>query len=197
MTIPITDFYSQLDAVVADSATRRPACKSGCSYCCYIRVVVQAHEIFHIVQFMQTKFPPERIRQALDRARENRKRIDPLSVQQHIATNIPCPLLENGQCSVYPARPAKCRAYHSLDVKVCEAAHIDTTYSAPHPYDVPVALAAANYQNSFTQAVAQHGLDAGYYELNGALISAFTSADSAKRWRNGKRSFPAKYSTDE
>lgn len=197
MTVRVAEFYGQLDAVIAASATRRPDCKSGCSYCCYIRVVVQAHEVFHLVQFMQAKLSPERIRQVLDQARENRKRIDPLTIQEHIATNIPCPLLGDGKCSAYPARPAKCRAYHSLDAGVCEAAHIDTTYSAPHPYDVPVTLEAASYQNAFSQAVAQHRLDAGYYELNGALLSAFTSSDAAKRWRQGKRAFPTKYATNE
>lgn len=193
----VMGFYRQLDAALAATATRAHDCKAGCSYCCHIRVVAQPHEIYYLATFMQEHFAPERIRLVLDQARANRKRIAPLTVAEHIATNIPCPLLEDGKCSAYPARPAKCRSYHSLNVKVCEAAHIDTTYSAPHPYDVPVKLQANEFQQAMTQAVGQQGFDADYYEFNGALIEAFSSADSRKRWANGKRALPSKYMTTE
>lgn len=197
MGVSVIGFYRQLDAALGAAATRAPACKAGCSYCCHIRVVAQPHEIFHLATFMQEHFAPEQIRRALDQARDNRKRIDPLTVAEHIATNIPCPLLEDGRCSAYQARPAKCRSYHSLNVKVCEAAHFDTTYSAPHPYDVPVALQGNSLQQTITQVVGQQGLDVSYYEFNGALIEAFSNADSRKRWQNGKRAFSVKYATTE
>lgn len=195
--IPVVQFYDQLDGAIAETATQKPACKAGCSYCCHIRVVVQPHEVFSIVEYMRAKFAPQQIKRVLDQARANKVRIEPLTVQQHIATNIPCPLLHAGDCSIYSVRPAKCRAYHSLDVKACEVAHIDTTATVAHPYDIPVLVTTGRYIDGFSRSVAQHGMDAGYYELNGVLLSAFESAEAAKRWRNGKRAFPLKYATTE
>lgn len=193
----VVEVYRRLDETIDASSSGSKDCKAGCSYCCHIRVVAQPHEVFHIVDYMQAHFRPERIRHVLDRARTNRKRIDSLTYEQHVATNIECPLLNDGQCSVYPARPAKCRAYHSQDVRVCVTAHHDTSYSEPHPYDQPVIINATLYQQALTQDIAQQGFDTGHYEFNGALIDAFTKADSRKRWKNGKHAFAAKFLTAE
>lgn len=195
--LSVMGFYRQLDAALAATATRAHDCKAGCSYCCHIQVVAQPHEVFHLATFMHEHFAPERIRFVRDRARANRNRIDTLTVAEHRATNIPCPLLEDGKCSAYPARPATCRSFHSLNVKVCEAAYFDTNYSAPHPYDVPVLRQSVEFQRAITQAVAQQGFDVDRYEFNGALIEALSNADSRKRWQNGKRAFSSKYMMTE
>ena len=81
--LSVVEVYRRLDETIAASSSCSTDCKAGCSYACHIRVVAQPHETFHTVDYMQTKFRPERIRHVLGRARKNRKRIDPLTYERH------------------------------------------------------------------------------------------------------------------
>lgn len=176
-----------------EKAAGNIACKKDCHYCCHYRVVVQPHEVFAIVDHLRDD--PAHLKRALGQAKENRKLIDQLTFQEHVATNIPCPFLEDGVCSVYAVRPAKCRAYHSRDVGVCERAHTDTTITDLHPVDPDLVLATQTLERVTTTAFRMAGFQMPYYELNGALLDVFGGGDPGKRWRDGKKPFGSRHET--
>jgi Fe-S-cluster containining protein len=132
--------------------------------------------------------------QVIKRAEENVSLIKDMSVEQHIATNIACPLLDSnsGRCVAYEARPSRCRAYNSLDVEVCKKAHIDTSYAEPHPYEMNIAMNSVAYHELVNENLESVGADSNLYEFNGALVEAFKNPSSRDRWLKGKRAFSQK-----
>ncbi len=86
-------------------APPRVNCRAGCSWCCH--EPLQVHILDAIGVAAQLSTPLD---YALDtRERQALKRIFKA-----------CPLLVEGQCSVYEHRPVICRAYHSTDVATCQ-----------------------------------------------------------------------------
>jgi hypothetical protein len=43
-----------------------------------------------------------------------------LSLAQRLSPDLPCPFLEQGECSIYEVRPLACRGKNSLDASACE-----------------------------------------------------------------------------
>ncbi|MBN9418379.1 MAG: YkgJ family cysteine cluster protein [Candidatus Eremiobacteraeota bacterium] len=80
-------------------------CRSGCSWCCH--VPVRAHILDAIGAAAPVLSTP------LDYSLPSRRREDLVGIFQ------PCPLLVDGQCSIYPQRPVVCRAYQSRDESIC------------------------------------------------------------------------------
>jgi Fe-S-cluster containining protein len=166
------------------------ACTRGCSYCCHLRVEIRPHEAFVLADHVLTKFGPERRERVLARIHDNLERITALSREQHVRAGIPCALLEQDACSVYEARPATCRKYHSVSAAVCRAAFADT--SAPLVGDIEhaqVRLAGNAVALGYAKGVEEAGYDAALYELHYALHRALTDPKTRRRYRQGKRAF--------
>lgn len=48
--------YRSIDAAIADAVTQQKlpiACKSGCDYCCYYRILATPLEIFTVVEYVK------------------------------------------------------------------------------------------------------------------------------------------------
>ena len=94
------------------------ACRPGCAYCCHVpRVLVTVPELAALAEAVR-QLPPaavEALRQRLDARADS----DPPDAFVPAALP-PCPLLVEGRCLVYDARPLVCRAEHSYDVAQCE-----------------------------------------------------------------------------
>jgi hypothetical protein len=102
-------------------------CRKNCFWCCYLRVDAKAHEVLAIARHVQTKFTAEQRDALIQRLRQHSERVRTLSYVQHMATNIACPLLVDGSCSVYSVRPFGCRRHHSQRVQACEESFNDPT----------------------------------------------------------------------
>ncbi len=81
-------------------------CRTGCAFCCHVAVRV------HILDAIGAAAPI--LSKPFHYRLESRRRQDLERVFQ------PCPLLVEGQCSVYAQRPVVCRGYHSREVAVCQ-----------------------------------------------------------------------------
>ena len=166
------------------------ACQRGCSYCCHLRVEIRPHDAFVLAHHIQTKFSAEQRMGALVRIAQTLKRIESLTPEQHIRAGIACALLQEGVCSVYEARPATCRKYHSVSVDTCRNAFNDT--SAPltgEIEDEQVRMAGNAVALGYAKGLDDAGYDAELYELHYALHSALTNSSAGKRYRKGKRAF--------
>ena len=95
-------------------------CHAGCSWCCSIKVEVKAHEMLLVADHLKTH--PNR-KEIIEAAKENSKIIRKLTPHEHEQTNIKCPCLIDGKCSVYEVRPFNCRAFHSTDKSDCISAY--------------------------------------------------------------------------
>lgn len=169
------------------------ACKSGCFYCCHLKVDVLPQDIFPIVDYMRKNFSPEKQEAVIQKARENWKKIEPMTLKEHFAANLPCPLLENGTCSVYSVRPAACRIDHSRSVESCKKSYENPHLpeeELPNDYIPQIRMAQSLAWDGIKAALQAHGYDSNAYDLNGALVEAYTNPKSEKRWGDKKTAFP-------
>lgn len=179
----VTDNFIAANSVHLD-------CCAGCSLCCYLRVDAKAHEILAIAYFVQTRLSDSDRSQLLDRLKVHTDHVAKLSYRQHLAKNVACPLLVDGRCSVYPARPFGCRRHQSRQVKSCQ-------YSFDHPEDLttpaardPNLYSAAKQAENSLQSVFTHlSYDSVGYELCTALLEALSGPIPWRRWKSGKKTF--------
>ena len=189
-TIRMYGRLSDLQDAVSARNNVHFACRRGCSYCCHLRVEIRPHDAFVLAHHVQTKFSAEQRMGAIVRIEQTLKRLESLTPEQHIRAGIPCALLQEGVCSVYEARPATCRKYHSVSVDTCRNAFNDT--SAPLTGDIEdeqVRMAGNAVALGYAKGLDDAGYDAELYELHHALHCALTNPKAAKRYRKGKRAF--------
>lgn len=172
------------------SARAAVACCAGCDTCCHDDVAVQAHEVFVVAEFVQKKFPPEELERLIARSAEHRagyaaRQGEPLP----LTAKRPCPLLREGDCSVYPARPEICRAYLSRSFDDCV-----TNFTAGYvKIDVGVrGLSGRMFalMLGMDQAIEAAGYDARAYDFGSALHEALTNSLCVVRWAQKSPAFP-------
>jgi len=173
------------DALAETGATI--ACKAGCSYCCYLKVDVHASEAILISEFVKSKLPEETKKLIIKRAEENWKLIEPMNEVQHMTTNLPCPFLVDGICSIYSVRPGACRNFHSADVQICK-----DFFNNPKNLNDNRIIAQETYQRSSLviqggiQAFKKCEYDIHAYDINAAFLEAINNKHIANRWSDKK-----------
>lgn len=187
--------YSEIDTVFTQAVAasgKSIACKRGCFYCCYLKVDVKAQEAFVIADYVRAAFSAERIEEVKMHARSNWVKIKSMDSAQHSAANLPCPLLKDGACSVYPVRPMTCRQFHAHDVRTCEESYRNPEdLSSPDSQIPQVKMTLAGALVGVSAAFAHAGYDAAAYDLNPAILAALENPKSERRWTKGKRAFEA------
>ncbi|MCK5445278.1 MAG: YkgJ family cysteine cluster protein, partial [Rhodospirillaceae bacterium] len=119
----IGTFEGLLERAHTEQPPERPfACKAGCTSCCYQpEITITAIEVFRLAKFIGAQFSDDQIADLIKTLPETLKLplvpLDPTSWSQTV-----CPLLRDGVCSVYDARPLVCRGGNSYDDFDCEMA---------------------------------------------------------------------------
>ena len=192
----VIKFHKRLDEVIEASLTGhavKVACTRGCSFCCSLQVQVHPHETFTLAAWLRRHFAPDRLAQVMQRLRDNAEKTRAMGDEQRKRSNLACALLgDDGACTAYEARPAQCRRFHSTRLEVCKASFAnpadDSVESPAHPavtHNADVIITQAQH------AVRDAGLDATPMDMNLALLEALDNPKALRRWRNGKKPFPA------
>jgi Fe-S-cluster containining protein len=186
----------ELDELFAQGMIRMRAsiaCCAGCCYCCYLKVDVTPAEAFLLADRVKREPEEEERNAVLTRAEENRAKISPMSVNQHLGANLPCPFLKKGQCSVYSVRPAVCRIFHAQTVQTCkESFERPEEMELPDSQVLPIRLVLGAARLALEQGYEALGYDARSYDLNSALLEALRDTNCARRWQDKKPAFPRK-----
>lgn len=111
-----------MDKVLAEASAKngKPVtCKGkGCFACCYEPVYCSSAEVNHLIEVMtvdQKAAVTERLKVSLKAVEARGLFNEPMpSVMRWLAMRLPCPLLENGSCSVYESRPVSCRSHMAV-----------------------------------------------------------------------------------
>ena len=88
------------------------ACRSGCAHCCHFPVGVRLPEALRLAAAIEGE--PDLRERLLDEATATCE-----AAWDDLAGR-PCPLLRDGACRRYDARPTPCRALLSFDAAACE-----------------------------------------------------------------------------
>jgi Fe-S-cluster containining protein len=121
----ISEMYDAIDALIesltefAKSNNQRIDCKKGCEWCCHQPVFALDYEMEYLNDFIKHNFDKESKTQIKNRAEQKNKKLSRLTDVDLLNSKFPCPLLKNGACMAYKARPMACRIYLSSDVNSC------------------------------------------------------------------------------
>jgi Fe-S-cluster containining protein len=117
-------------AAAAAAAGHHIACSAGCSSCCVAAVLVTEAEAVTVAQWLsepenaatraafRSRYPAWRAAlgssiNAIHEARTDAERRD--AAIELKRKNVMCAFNRDGLCSIYPARPARCRTAHALE----------------------------------------------------------------------------------
>lgn len=166
------------------------ACRAGCDFCCHLRIMATPAEVFALFDYQFRHLSPLALQRFEQRVIETDRRLRRLKGHRVLTTKLPCPALEHGRCSVYPARPLGCRAHHSLSRTTCQAAfNKPDDLTLEPPQHAALAEAYARGLTGFQDACEEAELDSRHYELASALAEAFADPDCRRRFADGETAF--------
>jgi len=181
------------------------ACRAGCSFCCWLRVDVRAHEVLLIRRFLESEAMAGGRDGLGCKIRLAGARVAGLTEAERQAARQPCALLDHaGCCSVYAVRPAACRRYLSVSVEACEAIWNEEA-PAEEPEHPVIAESGRHAAGGVHNAFLAAGYDGYSYDLMAALAEALDDPECEARWRLKQPAFserarsavPAGFSQEE
>jgi Fe-S-cluster containining protein len=162
------------------------ACKSGCSFCCHLRVTVAPHEAIALFRYLSSQIPAALAQGIAQRIQANAERIAHMTEEQDLATNVKCAFLVDGACSAYRARPMACALHHSLDVDACE-----DLYENPADLSIGIRklkviedMMAATHAGT-RRALGELQLSDAPMELHTAVAAVLRDQSLIARWQSG------------
>src|SRR4029453_16055411 len=167
-------------------------------HCCHQSVGVTPPEVFAIYDHLRATRAPDEMDALVARIREADDRTRGMSSAERLSPDLPCPFLEDQQCSIYEVRPLSCRGTNSLDVSACErtlrdpatrAAFLAGNVSVPCYLEPIRAFRAvtAGLQLALDQL---HGLEVMPLELTAAIRVLADAPDTVpEQWLGGKDPF--------
>ena len=178
---------------VREAQTRQPprpplACREGCAWCCYKTVGTVAPEVLRIAGHLRQTLTPEQLRttQARIKALMDQRRALRSGRRSH--ARLPCALLVEDRCSVYPVRPLTCRGFNSSDARQCERS-LEPGSLAVVPSYAPQQRLYTFVLDGMRAGLSELHLDGELLELTAALDIALTVPNAAERWLAGEKVF--------
>lgn len=156
--------YAQKQGKVID-------CKKGCEWCCHQPIFALSYEMEYLNAYVKSNFDSNLQNKIKDKARQKNNQLKKLNEPDLLNTKHPCPLLENGACIAYEARPMACRIYLSTNVNTCLQffKNPENEKSIPALLDFP--LRAGRMMNEgFKAAVKAGGLSSKEFRIEEILL---------------------------
>lgn len=163
------------------------ACKEGCNWCCYLHVSATAPEVLRIADHLRENLSAEELTAVKERVGQTDARTRGLDPVGRLKARQPCPLLEDGRCSVYHVRPIACRGWNSFDAEKCKAA-LDSPLSGQSAY-APQLACDGGVAKGLEEALGQVGLSGAVLELTAALRVALDDEGAADKYLAGEPVF--------
>jgi Fe-S-cluster containining protein len=161
------------------------ACRRGCDYCCRGYVSATAPQVFAAARAVRAgaaAYDAARARVAAAAARV--RHVDWLT---RCRMHEPCPLLVDGACSIYAARPLACRGFVSYSVAECRQAFEDGTDAVQMP--APYANVRSALESALRAALKRVAYAHESYELDTALERVLERPDAEAAWLAGEDVF--------
>jgi Fe-S-cluster containining protein len=172
-----------LERSIPDEARGQLACGSGCSFCCYQPVGINAPEAFFLASEVR------RDRAAAAAVMAAAAGLSGATARHGAARWPRCPLLgASGNCSFYAVRPLSCHGYVSISAEDCRSNHDHpgrAEIGEPFIYrDVRDMCRMIMHAGLRLNALSDTN-----YELSAAVSRALKTPDAEKRWREGEDIF--------
>ena len=147
-------------------------CRKGCFWCCYQPVFALSHEILYLKEFISSAFTEAEKYEILIRAQEKEKKVGNLPEEEMLNSKYACPLLKDGICTAYEARPMSCRIYLSLDLRSCKDFYLNPKTMSGFPRILEFPLQAGRMMNEgFKAALKQSGRNSQEFRIEEGLLT--------------------------
>jgi hypothetical protein len=187
----IQEVYQVSDEIMTGclkSGAKLP-CKTGCFWCCYMRVKATPLEVICIVDYLHARLKPGEMSALRQRLATTDEITRGMNGYQRVCAKMVCPLLVDGKCLAYPVRPIACRVYHSLNPLDCEASLDNGNGSVTIRHDI--SGMSMGIFAGLTEGLRTVGLQTRLLELIAGLRIAMDAPGSGlvKRWLAGEPTF--------
>lgn len=144
---------------------------------------MSAPEALRIVAYLRQALSPAAFVTLHGRIADTARTVNGLSYEAHSQAKIPCALLLDGTCRVYPHRPLACRAWNSTSRDDCEHIfELGDPLSMLPPLDMQAYEAVWDMAHGMMDGLKQCQLDSQTYELHSILLRAIEVPDAVQRW---------------
>jgi len=149
------------------------ACRKGCQWCCHQAVFANSYEIHYLSEKIKKEFPEKQVMTIRESCATKNNAVGKLNDQQTLNFKSPCPLLSNGACSIYFARPMACRIYLSTNLQSCLEFYNEPENESSFPALMDFPLRAGRMMNEgFTAALKESGVETAEFRLEEGLLIA-------------------------
>ena len=146
------------------------ACHKGCHWCCHQAVYANSYELHFLSEKIKNRFPPEKISKWIEKAEAKSIATSQMNEEEVSKYKAACPLLENGACSVYEARPMACRIYLSTKLETCLEFYHHPENEKNYPALIDFPLKAGRMMNEgFIAALKENGIETAEFKLEEGL----------------------------
>ena len=166
------------------------ACQEGCAWCCHKLVGTTVPEVFRIADYLQRHLTPQEFQIVRDRIIQRDEQRKGLREDRWSAARLPCSLLVDDRCSVYPVRPLTCRGFNSSDARQCER-WVKKRERVEIPIYEPQHRLATFILDGLRAGLSESGLPDDLLELTAALRITLTLPNAFDIWLAGEPIFAA------
>ncbi len=173
----ISAMYFEIDKLIKSitqlaQQNKQPVhCKKGCDYCCHQPVYALDYEMQFLNLFIKETFTEKRQKEIQVRSNKNLLKLSELDKTQILNSKQPCPLLENGMCLAYEARPMACRIYLSTNVNTCHKYYNEPEDKINFPALLDFPMRAGRMMNEgFKAALKTKGVVTNEFRIDEKLI---------------------------
>lgn len=160
------------DSIVAlaERQNTRVACHKGCHCCCHQAVYANSYELHYLSEKIKSRYTSEKISKWIEVADTKFAVTSKMNETEVSNFKAPCPLLENGACSTYDARPMACRIYLSTKLETCIEFYQHPENKLNFPALIEFPLHAGRMMNEgFMGALKDHGIETAEFRLEEGL----------------------------
>lgn len=173
----VSEMYLAIDGFIdslsdfAQKQNQRIDCKKGCEWCCHQPVFALDYELEYLSDFIHKNFSKETQKEIRIRAVNKNEKLRFLSETDLFNSKFPCPLLQNGSCIAYSARPMACRIYLSQNVNSCLKFFHHPEDKTSYPELLNLALRTGQMMNEgFKAALKTVGIKSTEFRIEEKLV---------------------------
>ena len=172
----IESLYDAIDGLndsiiaLAERQNIKVACFKGCHWCCHQAVFANSYELHFLSEKIKKDFNPEDLTDVIAKTDAKYRITSNLSDDDILKYKAPCPLLQEGACSAYAARPMACRIYLSTKLQTCLEFYHHPENETNFPALIDLPLRAGQMMNEgFRAALKGSGIETAEFRLEEGL----------------------------
>ncbi len=163
------------------------ACAKQCFYCCHLTTIAVAiPEVLAVAEHVKRTTTPDELDALRRRIDTHIVETNRFSGEERERFRYPCPLLAEGDCSVYEVRPLACQGWNSLDVSKCREDFLNPERDVVAPVSRPQVENSWKLRAGMYLGLRRAGLKGERVDFIPALKIAMDRPDVLRRWLGGE-----------